>query len=65
MIKHRVIVKTKQDNFSGVKVDDEMENNESNFEDLLRKYYSSIFLKRGTSYVKHEWCQELTPQFKH
>ena len=60
-----MIAKTKQDNFSGVKVEDEMEDNESNFEDLPRKDSSSIFLKRSTSYVKHEWCQELTPQFKH
>lgn len=36
-----------------------MEDNESNFEDLPRKY--SSLLKRGTSYMKHELCQELTP----
>lgn len=64
VIKHRAIAKTKEDNSSGVKVEDEMEDNESNFEDLPRKY-SSLFLKRGTSYMKHELCQELTPQFKH
>ena len=41
-----MMAKTKQDSLSGVKVEDEIEDNESNFEDLPVEYSSSIFKER-------------------